>query len=400
MRLSVHLMVRNGAATVARGIRSVCRELPPDEVEVCYVDTGSTDGTPDEISKVCHELGIHYSGVSLSPDTRPDFFFPDVPESYAPHAVPECTGKQLLADWSKARNLGLDLCVGKYVLKLDADDELMDEGTLCRVLDHMDDVPGLDLLCSPYEVMETPDDIEYVTLYTRLWRNVPGVRFREVCHENVDWCRRLDASNWTIAGRGLTFRDWRDCRGDGARVPHRNLKVLLRQYRRHQVEGTRPSPHLLAYLADESAEVLPGLALQVVDQLPVEVCMADAGWIFTIKARAYSALGMSDYAAGEYARAREAGWDRAEILELLSRPRPEDYRYMVRLWAAVQKSTHWQSGDSLFYPKHASFKEIRATRKMLGNFDPSVPAKMCDFPGCPNRARTDGDHCNQHRSKE
>jgi glycosyltransferase involved in cell wall biosynthesis len=398
-RLSVHLMVRNGAAVVGRGIRSVCRELPADDVEICYVDTGSTDGTDEEISKVCHELGVKFTGTFVTPTSHPNLFFRDDLSAYGRgrYEVPECTGHQLLADWAEVRNHGLCLCRGKYILKLDADDELRCAGTLDRVLQMADERPYIAMLCSPYEVMETSEMAEYVTLQARIWRNFPVIRFREACHENVDWYRDHVHPNWAILAHGLEMRDWRDNLGEGVRVPHRNLKVLLRQYCWHIETSTVPSQHLLIYLADEAAAVLPELALKLTDQLS-EVLRTDVdrGWCEMIRAASYMARGELCLARESWDRALRLGYSRAKILSCLAFPERFSRRYLLGLWSALDSFWSFRAGDSPFYPRAASQKEIRRAQEILGDFRPGGPPVRCRYEGCLGEARLDSIYCDHH----
>lgn len=401
-RLSVHLMVRNGAAVVGRGIRSICRELPAGEVEICYVDTGSTDGTPDEIARVCEDLGVKCDGIVASPASHPDLFFRDEPASYGQHGVPECTGLMLLADWAKARNIGLDLCRGQYVLKLDADDELRCGGTLSRVLDMMDERPPIAVLCAPYEVMETAELVEYVTLQSRIWRNIPAIRFREVCHENVDWYRtHVEPPNWAILARGLEVRDWRDNLGEGVRAPLRNLKVLLRQYRLHVEHGTAPSPHLLIYLADEASSVLPDLALDITDRLSkFFLADVDRGWCEMIRAAGHLAKGEHIAAREAWKKAFYLGYPRAGLLSYLANPDRFSKETMLGLWAALNSCGDFRPGNEPLYPREASQKEIRRAQEILGGFRPGQPPVRCRYEGCLEEARLDSVYCDSHYFNE
>ena len=362
VRLSVHLMVRDAAGVVGRAIRSAAAGLPVRELEVCYVDTGSTDDTPEVIRRECATLGVSCSGVAVSPTSRPDLFFRDVPGSYGCYQamVPSFTRRYYLRDWAAARNLGLELCRGRYVLKLDADDELVDPANLPAVLDHLDR-EGREIMVAPYEVMDRAfqPQVEYVTLQTRIWRRDPGVYFREVCHENVDWRRAPDGSNWVLAPSGFVARDHRDAQL--IRDPYRNYKVLLREYASRILQLQLPSDHLVIYLADEAAEVSPELANDLCSVLEAKTQHpTDEAWVCAIRARAFRNLGARELAMSEYARSAELGFPRSALLPLLEWPHPGDREWEERLRASASAN----AGG--FYPLCASRAELRRAREYLG----------------------------------
>jgi hypothetical protein len=352
VRLSVHLMVRDGAAVVER----MLRPLRGVADELCFVDTGSVDGTPDLLARLAASLGIACRGVAVSPLSRPDLYFPDLPSSFRRSLPCEFSGLPLLRDWSAARNLGLELCSGDFVMKLDADDEVLEPANLPPTLAYLGTRPEVDVVMCPYEVCGDDGEVDHVEMYSRLWRRRPEICFREICHENVDWWRRAlpsGAPNWIMAQQGLSFRDHRDNRSPGARAACRNLKVLLREYERLEAEGSPPTAHLCMYLAQEAAIVAPDLALEVLAERVegLALCPADAAWYqFTLaeccSARGEDVLALDHYEASVASGSRRASLRRALLLRKLG------LEWRAALVAAVA------ANRGCYYPQGAALSEI------------------------------------------
>ena len=301
-RLSVHLMTLNAASVIERTLRSLAA-YPGSEV--CLVDTGSTDCTPDLVAKICFELGLIYKGIAISPTSRPDLYFPDLQASFNRPVPGPFTGRPVLRDWSAARNLGLDLCTGQYVLKLDADDTVV--GSLDKALGFMDRRSDILALSCPYEIMDPVAGVtEYITTQVRLWRHSNDLRFREVCHEVINLPQTTDRPNWFYSDELIRARDWKDSSGVGIRLPNRNYKVLLREFE----AAPASSNHLTIYLADEACTVDPELALSLTEVIP-QLHPIDHQWIRWIRGRALEQMGDVTGALGEYAQATT--WPRAAL---------------------------------------------------------------------------------------
>ena len=300
MKLSLHMMVMNGAAVLERALRPLAGIID----EICFTDTGSTDDTPKVIDSLSRQLHFECKGVLLTLQTHPERYFIDEPNSFK-HRFPSntvFTGLPQLCDWSYARNLSLELCTGQYILRIDADDEVMRPDNILPALAMLDTRPEVDFLMCMYEVM-AGSKIDYVTSHHFFWRNKPEHRFRYVLHEHVPG-RRVDGSNWLVAQRGLLFRDWRDCPGTGVRVPHRNFKVLLLEHERLVASG-RPVPsHITITLADEGVDVDPEFALSLV---PDALAFPEAlGWVHYIRGACLEKLGRREEALVSYVLAGEA----------------------------------------------------------------------------------------------
>jgi glycosyltransferase involved in cell wall biosynthesis len=100
LRLSVVIPVYNPGPAITGGIRSLLGQgLPPEALELIFVDDGSADGTAERLDQLAAD--------------RPEVTAVHIARSGAP---------------GRPRNVGLDLARGNYVAFVDADDELFPGG--------------------------------------------------------------------------------------------------------------------------------------------------------------------------------------------------------------------------------------------------------------------------------
>lgn len=366
VRLSLHLMVKNGAVVLGRALRPLRGVVS----EIVYVDTGSNDGTPEVIASLAREIGVPVvAGVAISPWSQADAFFEDRPSSFEHSLDGKYTGAKILRDWAWARNLGLDLCSGQYIMKLDADDEIMIPENILPTLDYLDLRPDIDIIMAPYEVMDG-DQVAHTEMYSRIWRNLSSIRFREVCHENVDHVRRPDGTNWLMVPGGLLFRDWRDSPGDDVRPVNRNFKVLLHEYERLKREGQTPGRHLLLYLAEEGVEVVPELSMRLIGEIG-EMTEDDKTWCQIIRARCLDRCGRAWESMEEYALAASRGHLRAALLLALLKCRIDVLGWRETLQVEIGRC------QRSMYPYGASHREIAMARRLLEGL-PATPDVLVD----------------------
>jgi glycosyltransferase involved in cell wall biosynthesis len=235
LSLSVHVLAVNAADVVGRAVRS----LSGIADEVVLVDAGSTDGTPDVVEATCREVGADFKCVFLSPATHPELFMLDEPSTWRREVPGPFTGIQILRRFDLARNLGLDQCTRPYVVKLDADDEVLDPVGILKVCRFLDGEPSVDVVLCPYEVSGWRGRV----FYARVWRGSPDVRFVQAIHEYLVF-GRVGAGGSASTTMGET-RDHRDCRWAGSRVDRRNYKVFLAEYERRVAAGELLDPRFL-----------------------------------------------------------------------------------------------------------------------------------------------------------
>jgi glycosyltransferase involved in cell wall biosynthesis len=267
VRVSAHVLAVDAFLFILRGLRSLLGVVQ----EVVLVDAGSTDGTPVVVEAFCALEGLAYDCVTLSPATHPDLFLLDAPSTWSRPVPGPFTGLQILRRFDLARNLGLDRCTGDVVVKLDADDEVLDPGGLAKVCSFLAASPHVSSVKCPYEVVhesasqagvgrcEVGVDGKLVekVLYDRAWRNTPEARFRQAIHEYL--CVGSDTQEG-LTNLG-TVRDHRDAAG-ACRVPNRNYKVFLAEYERRLAAGEELDQAFLLSTLGEVEVVDPELATE------------------------------------------------------------------------------------------------------------------------------------------
>lgn len=182
--LSVYVLARDEQHSLARCLKSV-REIAD---EVVVVDTGSSDATP----AIARRLGAR---------------------------VERCTWNE---DFAAARNFALDQLTGRWVLWLDADEELA-AADRCRVrplLDH----PGYEGYCfyTLHTAADRAGEQRLRTTGLRLWRNRPEYRYSGRVREEI---RALTLPGAQVAYRPVLIIHHGELSKQRAR---RNLALLRR----------------------------------------------------------------------------------------------------------------------------------------------------------------------------
>jgi glycosyltransferase involved in cell wall biosynthesis len=271
-RLALNLLVLNGAKVLPRMLNSLRGALD----ELVIVDTGSGDTTYEVLQQLASEHHLQrFWYERMNPQSED--YFEDSPHNFPASLEP--SGRRLLADWSKARNLLLDHTTADYVLKMDADDELLTPApnllTTCACLDQNRQISFIDAL---YEIMEGGTHIE-LQMYTRVWRRCPEIRWQQPCHEYLSGKTQ---ENTFQTRSGLRVRDWRDSPGTGVRVPYRNLKVLEkhRQGNKAIMDADTKEGVLFRYTwATEAVPVWPDKAHRELHRLLPLIDERDTGFL-------------------------------------------------------------------------------------------------------------------------
>ena len=330
--------------------------------EIVFTDTGSTDDTAPLIWRLASEMGCSCKAAVQSPMIHPEEYILDAPSTFKLSFPGKFTGGYILRDWALARNRSLRLASGQYVMKLDADDEVLRPEHILPTLDYLDTRPDIDIVMSSYETMcqtpGSPPQIEHISMYSRLWRRKSQIAFRGVCHENVDHQRASDGSNWLMIPGGLTVRDWRDSIGQGIRPAYRNFKVLLVEYERRMARNEPSDNHLSLYLADEAASFMPVYALQLLDGIS-DLSPVDSMWMHLIAGQSLTRLEQFEKAEREYATAVDLGSPRAALLLALLQAARQSQGWRETLMTALATC------QLKMWPFGASHTEVSRARALL-----------------------------------
>jgi tetratricopeptide (TPR) repeat protein len=184
-RLAVCLIARNEAENLPRALASVAEIAD----EIVVVDTGSTDDTV----AVARRLGARVGRVEWQ------------------------------NDFAAARNAALELATARWILSLDADEELAPESVapLRRLV--AQDAPGPTLLTVAIESV-LDSGLTSVSHLGRLFPNLPSMRFHRPIHEEV-----TGAAGPPQPASGVTLRHYGYLGAERARQTkvERNLAMLL-----------------------------------------------------------------------------------------------------------------------------------------------------------------------------
>jgi hypothetical protein len=308
-RLALNLLVLNGEAVVERCLRSVAGAID----ELVVVDSGSDDRTREIVVGTAESMGLdHFYFERLSPYSND--FLADESASWDNGSrdrdrLGPFTGRRVLKDWAKARNLALANTTADYVLKLDADDELISPPqNLRKACDHLDLAPGKHFIFAPYEIYDEKGNPARLSLQSRLWRRGPHTRWIQPMHE---YLRGMIEDACLQIAQGIRVRDWKDSPGAGVRIPHRNLKVMLWHHDNQPLLWTGHQDVIWLFtLANEAADVFPAWSRELLSSVLKRTDPANRAMIADChhhRGRSHEAEGDSEAALRAYRQADEAG---------------------------------------------------------------------------------------------
>lgn len=207
--ISLCMIVKNEARDLERCLSSAA----PHVDEIIVVDTGSTD----ETVAIARQFGAKVSHFEW------------------------CN------DFAAARNASLAEATGKWILVLDADEELVVTTDLRKLVEAQHEINVFDILRTELSTdAEVNSDWKISTWIRRFFRNLPGLEFAGRLHENIQYAHKqekqhekLDASLCHILHYGYR-PEWKSKKMVGRNIP---ILELMRQ------EGEMPLMQLTT-LAD------------------------------------------------------------------------------------------------------------------------------------------------------
>lgn len=244
--IALAMIVRNVEAFLGQCLKSVV----PFVDEVIVVDTGSTDRTREVI--LANAAGAEI--LEYSPTTHPQSFIKDSPETWPEKLPGPWSGKDILANFGEARQLGLAACKSDYVIWLDSDDVLVNGENLRKVVQMLED-SGHETAMVRYDYETDNDGNVVMTLMReRIVKRRPEVVWCQPIHEVMcPTFGQIAVSEISVSHRRRQYNL-------PPEIHLRNLKVLLHWFNDKDEEAI--DPRMLFYLAIEETWLRPEKALE------------------------------------------------------------------------------------------------------------------------------------------
>lgn len=283
MTLSCCMIVRDVADTIERCLDSVIEVA--DEVSV--TDTGSEDSTIATLQNYCKQHAKKLVVKTLWRNDSPDDFLLDVPETWSGYDLGPYTGKWLLANFGRARELSWQAATSTHKMILDCGDIVRGAVHIPEIIESMKR-RGIVVARTNYNyAFDALDNVTGRTYRERIIAADPETHWSEPIHEVLGPLGKSDpypmlAVDKPYRGVASTFS-----------VAHRNLKVLL-------AKGDKSQARTMFYLGQELSYV-PALHNNALDTLAKYIEMS---WFPQERARAHCIRGEIFEARGDLANAR------------------------------------------------------------------------------------------------
>jgi hypothetical protein len=209
-------------------------------------------------------------------------------------------------------------------------------------------------------------------MYARLWRrSAPGLKWRQPLHEYLG---STFPERTLFVAQGLRVCDHRDSLGEGVRIAHRNLKVLLRAWENHNSivmqEDFRSDPTFRFTLAHEAVEVFPVWSRERLVDVMNMIAPNEAGMLADCHyhiGRSYEVEELFPKALEAYFAADETAPHTQALLRALEvAERLEDFEHCGSLRKTILARTGMGMDDPL--PYNCDLKLLAKLRLQLGMY--------------------------------
>lgn len=289
-KISLCMIVKNVEKYIDKCLASVV----PHVDEVVITDTGSEDGTKKAIQECCPPGKLRL--LDFNPQTHPDSFAMDVPESWDNKLPGPFSGKHMLADFAAARNFGWDQATGDYLFWMDSDDVLEGGENLQNIAEQMGSMMDAAFFVYDY-AHDGKGQVSSKLSRERLLRRASGLRWTQPVHEFINPGRARPFDGVKVVHKRQDY-------GIVNPVQNRNLKILLRHAKKLQEENKEIDPRTWYYLATEEKFIWPHSAIKHFNSyLAVSNWNEERAAARVTLGKMYEGSGREDEAFAEYSMA-------------------------------------------------------------------------------------------------
>jgi len=180
-KLSLAIIARDREIEIERGLASVS----PHVDEIVVVDTGSRDKTVE----VARKFGAKI--LFYTPETNPEGFFLDAPETFERHNLPgPWSGKMALGNFSIPRNMSFEACTGDYIMWIDTDDVVVGAENIRKIVNIMatEDIK-IGMFRYDYD-HDAEGNVVITQVRERIIKNKSGISWINPIHEHLSGFRK------------------------------------------------------------------------------------------------------------------------------------------------------------------------------------------------------------------
>ncbi len=262
--ISLAMIARDRGKELAR-----CLEiLRPHVDEIIVVDAG---GSIDDTCDVARHFGARV--IPFTPETNPEAFYLDVPESFWAYEVPgPYTGRQGLADFSAPRNLSFSECTKDWIFWVDSDDLILNPEKIHWMADKVAE-KGVDGAFLRYEYdFDENGKCVMKQVRERLIRrsDFPGkIKWNQPIHEHLQGMKKGLLFEEILVRHQSPVQDYTIAETAGLkihtahrdRIRFRNLKNLIVEKQRLDKLGQELPFRLDFYFGSELRSIAPEKAI-------------------------------------------------------------------------------------------------------------------------------------------